>query len=270
VVRGAIADLGRVHAVRRLLHPDDSDPASLIDVPRRWLALDVDGLARPATVAAEDIPACAEVAIAQLPGEFSGVRCIAQATASHGFKPGIRLRLWYWLDRPVCGAELKRWLLSRPVDHSLFGAAQVIYTAAPIFEDHHDPLPTRMIRLQGAAQVVVPALPQPERQADPKPVKPATGLSRYGEAGLDNACTRIIAAGMDDQNKTLNRESYSIGRLAGAGAVPAAFARAVLLHAGPKVPTLDPKRPWLQREIEKTVNRAFDAGMRRPRETRHG
>jgi hypothetical protein len=36
---------------------------------------------------------------------FHGARCIAQATASHGIKPGCRVRLWYWLDRPTTGGE---------------------------------------------------------------------------------------------------------------------------------------------------------------------
>jgi hypothetical protein len=261
VVRGGIADLGRTMSVRRLLHPDDGDPASLTDIPRCWLALDIDSLPRPDDVAARDISACARVAIAELPDEFRGGRCIAQATSSHGFKPGIRLRLWYWLDRPVYGAEVKRWLSSAPVDHALFGAAQVIYTAAPLFDGRRDPLPSRMVRLPGTPRVAVPELPEPEPRPAAKPVKPALGLSRYAEARLDSAWRHIIEAKQGDRDKTLNSEAYSVGRLAGAGAIPAAFAVRVLHHAASQI------SGYTNRDASK-IDRSFNEGLRNPRSER--
>jgi hypothetical protein len=122
IVRGQI--IGRSRGVRRLLHPDEADPPTLAEVPRHWLALDVDGLPRPSNVAIRDLVACAGIAVAALPPEFHDARSIVQATAGHGYKPGLRLRLWYWLDHPLGGAELKRWLAAAPVDHALFSAAQ--------------------------------------------------------------------------------------------------------------------------------------------------
>jgi hypothetical protein len=266
VVRGAIADLGRCRNVRRLLHPDGDDPASLVETPRRWLALDIDGIERPACIAAEDIIACANTVVAALPTEFRAARSIAQATAGHGFKLGIHMRLWYWLDRPVFGAELKRWLPPDLVDHALFGAAQIVYTASPLFDGRSDPLPNRLIRLPGMGQVAVPDLPEPKPRHAAKPLKPATGLSRYAEAALDSACQRIINAPKKEQERTLNRESFAIGTLAGCGAIPAAFARAALLHAGNKMPDYDSNYPWREREIRQKVDHAFDAGINRPRE----
>ncbi len=259
VVRGAIADPGRATWVRRLLHPDGDDPASLIDVPRRWLALDVDGLARPAAIAAGNLNACAGIAIAALPPEFHDARCVAQATAGHGYKPGVRLRLWYWLDRPVGGAGLKRWLAASLVDHALFGAAQICYTAAPVFNGGRDPLPDRMCRLPGAAQVAVPELPAPVPQPAVVPVKPQSGLSRYAEVALDNACRRIIEAQDGERNRTINSAAYGIGRLAGAGAIPAGFAKRVLLHALEKMPQCG------KRDIAK-LDRSFSDGLQNPRE----
>jgi hypothetical protein len=49
VVRGSVADPSRVTAVRRLLHKDaeTGDEPTLRDVPRRWLALDIDRLSPP-------------------------------------------------------------------------------------------------------------------------------------------------------------------------------------------------------------------------------
>ena len=49
VVRGQ--PVGPVHGVRRLVHPDakTGDAPTLLDTPRRWLALDMEGIALPAT-----------------------------------------------------------------------------------------------------------------------------------------------------------------------------------------------------------------------------
>jgi hypothetical protein len=200
-----------------------------------------------------------------LPPEFHDAQCIAQATAGHGYKPGLRLRLWYWLNRPVSGVELKRWLTPAPVDPALFGAAQVIYTAAPVFIGLQDPLPTRLVKLpEGDPWVVVLDLPEPEPRAEPPPVRPATGLSPYAEAALDNACRGIAMAGQGDRDHAINSAAYGIGRLAGSGAIPEAFALRVLHHAASQIPGYN-----RQRDRSK-VNRSFANGLRNPREARHG
>jgi hypothetical protein len=64
IVRGAIADACGTQGVRRLLHPDPQtgDAPTLCDVPRRWLALDIDSIPRPAAVSAADLLACATAA----------------------------------------------------------------------------------------------------------------------------------------------------------------------------------------------------------------
>ena len=102
------------------------------------------------SVAATDISACARVAVDFLPAEFSGARCIAQATAGHGIKTGIRLRLWFWLSRLTTGDELRVWLKGSPADPAVFRPAQLIYTAAPLFEDMAAPLSARLAMLAGA------------------------------------------------------------------------------------------------------------------------
>ena len=95
VVRAAISDPARTQGVRRLLFPDSKtgDQATLRDVARQWVALDFDDLPARANVQLGDLPSCAAVAIERLPSAFCGAACIVQATASHGIKPGIRLRL---------------------------------------------------------------------------------------------------------------------------------------------------------------------------------
>lgn len=101
-----------------------------------------------------------------------------------------------------------------------------------------------------------------------RPIKPTTGLSPYAEAALDSACRRIIVAPAGEQESTLHAECFSIGTLAGAGGIPAEFARRTLTWAARKMPDYDPRRPWRARQIEAKVNRSFAAGMRHPREAR--
>jgi hypothetical protein len=192
IVRGAILDQTRVQGVRRLLHPDPDtgDAPTLRDVPRRWLSLDFDDLPRRDEITARDLPACAGIAIEALPDAFREVQGIVQATARHGIAQGIRLRLWYWLDRPTTGAELKRWLRGAPIDTSVFGAAQVIYTAAPLFlPGAHDPLPTRIAVVPGVlAEVTVP----PAAALAPPPPRIDAGIS--GVVSDDRALAGVVRA----------------------------------------------------------------------------
>jgi hypothetical protein len=109
-----------------------------------------------------------------------------------------------------------------------------------------------------------------KRTPSAKPVKPATGLSPYAEAALDKACRNIITAAAGEQERTLNAEAFAIGTLAGAGAIPADFARRALVWAACQIRNYDPRRPWRPAEIVHKVERAFAAGMRRPREARRG
>jgi hypothetical protein len=112
--------------------------------------------------------------------------------------------------------------------------------------------------------------PKPSRPTPSKPIDPVDGLSRYAEGALDAAYAAISRAPAGEQERTLNAECFSIGTLAGAGAVPAGIARRALLRAAAAMPDHDPFYPWRPEEISAKVNRAFDAGMRRPREASRG
>jgi hypothetical protein len=92
-----------------------------------------------------------------------------------------------------------------------------------------------------------------------------TELSEYGEAALRSAARKIINAPDGKQRATLNAESYSIGRLAGAGGVPVALALDFLIDAGKAMRSYDPSRPWRPNEVEAKVRRGFAEGMARPR-----
>ena len=184
VVRGAPADPAHVTGVRRLLRDrEDGEAPTLREVPRRWLAIDVDHIARPQWIDPEDLVACGAVAIRKLPSEFQKAAFVMQATASHGLKPGIRARLWCWLDRPVSSAELKYWFRNSPVDHALFGVNQPIFTANPVFcWGAFDPLPARIDVIPGHPEVPVP----PAERLKPPPPQPIVVRRRsYSARGGD-------------------------------------------------------------------------------------
>jgi hypothetical protein len=227
VVRGGILDPARTRRVRRLLHADaeTGDAPTLREVPRRWLALDVDGLDLPPGTDPRDLAACARAVLPHLPAEFRAARAVVTATASHGIKPGANLRLWYWLSRPASGAEVAQWLRGAPVDASIFNAAQVIYTAAPLAEaGTADPLPCRLLTLPGAAEVVrVPpplALAPPPRvllAMPPRRITRDDGRDRYAAAALARACANVATAPVSNRHPTAKREAWSLARFVRAG-----------------------------------------------------
>jgi hypothetical protein len=110
--------------------------------------------------------------------------------------------------------------------------------------------------------------PKLSRPITTEPIKPVAGLNRYAEAAINAACNAIRRAGPGEQERTLNAESFSIGTLAGTGALPAGLALQALLHAARSMPDHDPRWPWRAEEIDLKVRRSFNAGMTHPREVR--
>jgi hypothetical protein len=131
------------------------DSATLDDVPRRWLHLDLDNVSAPHVDVIDDPSGAIDYAldlVAAHAPELEGASCFAAFSSSAGvFDPtAAKLHLWYWLDRPYSGAELKRWASrvnegagSKLIDPQLFVAAQPNYTARPVFVGMPDPLPGR-------------------------------------------------------------------------------------------------------------------------------
>ena len=236
VIRGAIADPARTERVRRLLYARDGYQPTLVNVPRRWVAIDIDDVARPAEVSAADLRRCGEIAIATLPAPFHGAACIVQASGSHGFKPGCRLRLWFWLDRPTSGAELKAWLPN--TDTSVFGAAQPIYSSAPSFDTGTvDPLPVRLLVVPGRSVVVVPP---PEALIPPKPAPihyiPPAGAGWIGrKVGwmLDDAAKAVASAADGQKRIVLLKEARKLGGVQHYGEFTEAQAVELLMAALP-------------------------------------
>lgn len=224
VVRGDVINRAAANRVRRLVHVDrkTGEAATLQETRRCWVALDVDGLEMPLNVDLRDLEACGRAALARLPHPFQDTASIVQASASHGIKPGLRLRLWAWLDRPTGGAELTRWLRAAPVDLSVFRPAQLIYTAAPIFAGGRpDHLAARLAMLDGNPAVAVPSVgalaPPPRRGLPPLPSRGDTRAARYAFAALTNAAARVAQAGEGNRHRTIVSQAMSLARFVAAG-----------------------------------------------------
>lgn len=243
IVRGALADPNYRIGIRRLVHPDPKtgEVPTLREAPRHWLALDFDALDRPQDVDATDIAACGHIALRTLPSRFQNAACVVQATGSHGVAPGLRLRLWFWLDRPLWRRELDYWLRSvAGLDRSIFRPAQVIYTAAPIFADgRRDHLPHRIVTLPGAPGVVTPSpaslTPPPPRPPRPLPATADDNAARYAFAALRNAAARVAAASKGDRHPTVLREAGALSRFVHAKLLTASAVKQALEDAAQQV-----------------------------------
>ena len=215
IVRGAIADPARVSGVRRLVYPcrETGEAPTLLDVSRQWISLDVDGVVRPDHIPAADLVACAQVAIALLPTEFRKARCIAQATSAHGLKPGSRLRLWFWADRQLSGAELSAWMRGSPVDGSIFRPCQPIYTAAPIFQATRDHLPSRIAMIDGVELVLAPPhdVLIPPLPPIPAPPRRITNSDTRTQRMIATALMKVETAGEGQRHYQLRNSARLIG-----------------------------------------------------------
>jgi len=262
---------------RRLLYPRGGDPATIECPPRRWIALDLDGVDVPQGLGAPDKLAEAGHHIRDqlLPATFRGVRCVASATASTGRKgPTIaRLRLFFVLAEAQDNEALYQWAddLSRRapalrLDPSVIRAMQPIYTARPLFVGCSDPVPTfgRVAVLEGAEDSVALDLPRVRARrtgvcaSGPIVVCSDTPDWMLGMAAEDagrgvvvldtskkawTAMRRVFAA-LDGcttgrRHATLNKTAWELARLVVEGELPEALARKAFLKAAASIDNSD-------------------------------
>lgn len=152
--------------VWRTVHPQpDGRPACFRPSAKQWFCVDFDVINPTKLDFAQDPAGCAREMRALLPYELRNAECIWQASGSAGLKPGIRLHLWFWGDRPTEDRHLQAWfrgltLNSMPlVDLSVFGTAHLIYTAKALLHDTPDPMSARIGVLSGAPVVLPDELP---------------------------------------------------------------------------------------------------------------
>lgn len=155
-IRGAPLDPNAQEVPWRLVHTNDGRPPTFEPEPHRAIPVDWDGDADPAHDPL-DVLAAATLVRSLLPEEFHTAACIAHATSSAGIKPGLRLRLWFWADRPVGDKELKSILKPHVRDLSIYTAVQPIYVAPPTFDGVLDPFATRTrwAYVQGTPEVAI-------------------------------------------------------------------------------------------------------------------
>jgi hypothetical protein len=133
--------------IRESLAADQTNPVlrnkdTFTATPRQWCMIDIDSLDWDGDI--NDQKAMLSYAIEQLPAEFRSADCWYHFSSSMGIKAGIRMHLWFWLDRPCSDNEMKAWLSGCPVDLRLFNPIQIHLTANPRFVDGAvDPYPKR-------------------------------------------------------------------------------------------------------------------------------
>ena len=100
-------------------------------------------------------------------------------SSSAGFKPGVRIKLAFWLNRPVLGAEIERHLKGCPIDASTLRCVQPIYVARPILVGVPDPIEQRTGLEEDIHDAVpLPVLPAEERPPQaPQPIPPKGGAT---------------------------------------------------------------------------------------------
>ncbi|XAT58463.1 hypothetical protein GN241_14505 [Rhodobacteraceae bacterium IMCC1335] len=151
IIRGSLIE-GKTNPVPR-------NKTTFTATLRQWCMIDIDSLAWDGDI--NDQQAMLSYAIEQLPIEFQSVDCWYHFSSSMGIKAGIRVHLWFWLERPCSDDEMKAWLSGCPVDLRLFNPIQIHLTANPRFiAGAIDPYPNRSGLFEagnGVSIVPVPA-----------------------------------------------------------------------------------------------------------------
>jgi hypothetical protein len=96
-------------------------------------------------------------------------------------------------------------------------------------------------------------------------VQPQVTGSAYAAHAIASACRAILEATNGLQQATLNREAFSLGTLVGAGRAREDVVRRALRETARRMHSYDERRPWRDYQIDKIVDDAVTAGMRRPR-----
>ena len=108
----------------------------------------------------QDHEATLAYATSQLPVAFQKADCWYHFSSSMDIKPGIRLHLWYCLERPCSDTEMKAWLSGCPVDKRLFNPIQIHLTANPQFVGGAtDPYPNRPGMFEAGHQAIIVTVP---------------------------------------------------------------------------------------------------------------
>ncbi|MFO1075878.1 MAG: hypothetical protein U1E17_24870 [Geminicoccaceae bacterium] len=165
ILRGELLPDANAARCRRLLYPHHEDDGSVTlptfrEVPRRWAILDFDNVPKRPDIDPSNGAGAAAHCRSLLPEAWASAACWWGLSSSAGFKPGIRIKLGFWLARAVLGGEVERHLKGCPIDASTLRAVQPIYIARPILVGVADPIRQRSGALvDGEDAVDLPELP---------------------------------------------------------------------------------------------------------------
>ncbi len=187
-----------------------------VDVPRMWAMLDIDDLVAPHLDVVEEPELAAHFIrdeLATYAPELEGVAMFIAWSGSCGIRDRSmpKAHVWLMLDRPLSGAELKRWARDmnarwrvavnakpnqRLIDDSIFDRVHIHFNARPSCSGFADPFPgdRRFVMLRGeaAASLVVPAFNAPRERRE------SAGDAPIGEArGFEARLARIGAGGVN-------------------------------------------------------------------------
>lgn len=161
---------------RRLSSDRDEDKATLVDVPRALMPIDVDQIDFEPWAAIDDGEMFASELLERL--GLKGVGCVWHLTSGHGFFNRYRARLWIELSEPATAAQMKQYARERwggetvdvkgipknLVDFSVYQAQQPIYTANPILKNGiESPVRRRVGYIEGDALEIKVAKKERER-----------------------------------------------------------------------------------------------------------
>jgi len=133
--------------IYRRSNDSEAGPRSIMEMPGLFLPIDVDtmtiegyttnkaGAKKALKKLCEDIP------------ELTGVSCVYQHTTKAGMtKDAVKIRFYFLLDTPTLPRDIKAWLKNKPIDRSIYGIVQPIYTANPYFNTNAvaNPIPDHL------------------------------------------------------------------------------------------------------------------------------
>ena len=214
VLRGELLPDVDARRCRRLLYAHrEADgsvtPPTFREVPRRWAIIDFDDVPTQPDINPCDGAAAANYCRSLLPEPWGQASCWWGLSSSAGFKPGVRIKLGFWLVRAVLGREIERHLKGCPIDASTLRAVQPIYIARPILMGVSDPIRQRTgALLDGGDAVELPALPPEERRtAESYPVDGRRYVSGdepgRAERRLASLCDAVERARVGERHRCL-------------------------------------------------------------------
>ena len=231
IVRGALIDGETGVGVRRLLRldPKTGDRPTFRDVPRRWLALDVEGIPLPERLHPADLAGCCALAPRAFWGH-AGRRLYRPGVGKSRFQARHAVAALVLAEQADLGPRVEELVSRNTRRPSVFGAVQPIYTAAPKMPAGiRVPILCRFWFKPGQATVTVapPQAPRPKpRRVTPRSTAQSVQTAGSARAELEMAAGRVCVA--EKRHPTLVSEARSLARLVEAELLTEAEIRAAL------------------------------------------